>query len=93
MLPPDPQKRRPAAGNGRPNRKQQKDEAVLQHTEIYAARDTVARLACYTDRMLVVRHILETTEGWYYVITPDGEWIGSYHTRMEASQAIGGVTP
>lgn len=50
----------------------------------------VYRFAVTNGRELI-GHILETDTGWHQAVNADGELIGSYRTRNEASKAISGV--
>ena len=56
-----------------------------------ASGHIVHRLAVSNGRELV-GHILETNTGWHQAVNADGELIGSFKTRVEASKAISGVT-
>ena len=47
----------------------------------------VHRLAVNNGRELL-GHILETDAGWHQAVNADGELIGSFRTRVEASRAI-----
>lgn len=86
MHPPDPEMRNPAAANGRENFRK-----VNQQDGNYASGSIIARRSVYAGREFL-GYVLETSDGSHQAVSPAGELIGSFRTRMEASRALSGVS-
>ncbi|EAQ35748.1 hypothetical protein NB311A_05008 [Nitrobacter sp. Nb-311A] len=54
------------------------------------ASKVIVDLAVYEGRQLL-GHVLEMDDGEHQAVTVDGEIIGSFRSRIEASKAISGV--
>jgi hypothetical protein len=52
-----------------------------------SAAKIISDLAVYDGRQLL-GHILESDDGSHQAVTADGEIIGTYRKRLEASQAL-----
>lgn len=52
-----------------------------------AASKVITDVAVYDGRRLL-GHVLETDDGSHQAVTADGEIIGTYRNRQEASRAI-----
>jgi hypothetical protein len=56
------------------------------------ASKVINDLAVYHGRHLL-GHVLETDDGEHQAVTPDGELLGCFRKRQDASRAVGAPRP